>query len=332
MSRIAIALVHGHAAKWLQVAMYSLQNNPNQIGYDIFVAVTWPDHPSLKAITENDLCKNVTFIPCTIRLHSHATGLDQILDHIADKDEYDYMFAMEDDCRICRPIWLDWYLSFMKDESIGMAGFFWHEGANHFNINPSATLYRKSMLLKYHKEARENDEGMFWHPRGNRPDTDGGMDPTIKDVAGVFSETRGIKDPSPQQKDVILKGVPQAAWYEPGAWLYCRSVGEYGGVAVPCDHLYMSYKGKIGVHTAPEATYYGGKADPYVTHYWGGTRAWDHLKHPVSDLFVKNCSPLWLDREDVIWRQTVPEHYRGIMDEVYKEMGLEGMGYDNRTD
>lgn len=321
--KVAVAMAHGHAAKWLQVAINSLKSTKNETPFDIYVAATWPNHESLKAITETDLGDGVNIITCQRRLHSHATGLDEILDVIAEKD-YTHMFCMETDCRAVKDGWLDWYTSFVEDPSHGMAGFFWHEGDRHYNINPSGTIYRKDMLLKYHQEVRENKENMFWHPRGNKHGNDGGMDPTIKDVAGVFSETRGIKHPNHDQLDQILRGVPQAAWYEPGAYCYYRMLGEYGGVSVPVDHIYCTY----GNHTAPEATYYGGKGDPYFIHYWGGTRAWDHLKHPVTDGFVKGCSPYWLDREDTIWRQFVPEKYHATVKAIYDKLGLEGMGYD----
>ncbi len=325
MSKIAIGLSHGHAPKWLQVITYTLKNTKNDVDADIFIAHTWPEYPSIKAITETDLGEGIHIHNVTIRKQSHATGLDEILDLIADNDEYEYLFTTEDDCMACRNGWLDWYLAFMKDDpEIGMAGFFWSEGTNHYNVNPSATLYRKDMLLKYHKEVRENNEGVFYHPRGNRSDTEAGMDPSIKNVAGVFSETRGIKNPSKVQNDQILRGVPQAAWFEPGAWLYYRSLGEYKNVHVPVDHIYANWQGG----RAPEATYYGSKKEPQFVHFWGGTRAWDHLKHPVNDMFVKGCSPQWLDREDAVWKSVVPEHYREKVLEIYKEIGLEGMGYD----
>jgi hypothetical protein len=320
---IAIAMAHGHATKWLQTSIQSLKATKNSIEADVFVAATWPGHSSLKAITETDLGDNVTIIPCKARIHSHATGLDEILDTIADNPKYDMMFCMETDCRAVQDGWLDWFLSHMGP-GVGMAGFFWEEGTNHYNINPSGTLYRKDMLVAYHKEIKANKQGVFYHPRGDKLDTVPGMDSSIKNVVGVFSETRGIQNPNEMQLEGILKGVPEAAWFEPGAWLYYRSLGEYESVSVPCDHVYQVF----GVHVAPEATYYGGKGDPVYIHYWGGTRAWDHLKHPVNDMFVKGCSPFWLDREDYIWRQTVPEKYHGIVAEIYKELGLEGMGYN----
>ncbi len=324
--KVAIAMAHGHTAKWLQTVIHSLKENPNHIDSDIYVACTWPGHPSIRALTETELGEGVTLIDCNRlrRLHSHATGLEEILEHIADKG-YDYMFTCETDCRAVKPGWLDWFVSFMEDVNrptfalpMGLAGFFWHEGTNHYNINPSGTIYSMEMLLQYHKEARENNEDIFWHPKGNRMGTDGGMDPTIKDLVGVFAETRGIQNPTPFQYEVITKGVPQASWFEPGQWLYARLQGEWDEKHVPCEHIYVQYPG----HMAPEATYYGGKADPWFIHYWGGTRCYDFLKHPISDNFVKSCAPVWIKREDVIWRETVPEKYRSVVHQINKDIDI----------
>lgn len=323
--KVAIGLTHAHVPKWLQIVIHSLKENKNIVESDIYVANSWPGHPSIRAITETDLGHNVTVVDCVRRLHSHATGLETILEHIADKG-YEYLMCLETDCRAVKPGWLDWYVNFMKDDpKIGIAGFFWHEGDHHYNINPSATLYRMDMLLQYHKEARENNEGMFWHPRGNKPDTTPGMDNTIKDLVGVFAETRGIKNPTPAQEDVILKGVPEAAWFEPGQWLYARLQGEWKEVRVPCEHIYMQYPG----HTAPEGTYYGSKADPQLIHHWGGSRAYDFLKHPVGDFFVKSCAPMWIQREDRLWREFVPSRYHQIVHDILQEIDVLKLMNDN---
>lgn len=318
--RIAIAMSHGHAPKWLQIILYSLKKFTNKVPCDVFVANTWPNHPSIKAATETGLSDYVSFIDCTLRLHSHATGLDQILDYLIEYGGYSHMFCAETDAMACQDNWLDWFVEeFEKARNCGMAGFFWHEGYNHYNINPSGTLYDIDMLKKYHKEVRENNSGMFWHPRGNRSDTESGMDPTIKQVAGAFSETRGIFNPNDRQREEILKGVPQAAWFEPGAWLYYRSLGEYNHVRVHCDHIYS----KFGPVTSPEGTFYGGKDNPKYVHLWGGTRTYDFLKHPINDQFVARGAPYWLKREDQIWKATVPEEYRKIMPQIYEEMEYE---------
>ena len=325
MEKVAIAIAHGHCPKWLQIALHSLQTMKNETESDIYVAETWPGHNSIRAITETDLGNNVTVIPCERRKHSHATALETILEHIADKG-YTYLFAMETDTQAMKPGWLDWYTSFMQNDSrIGVAGFFWHEGDHHYNINPSATLYRVDMLLQYHKEARENNEGMFWHPRGNKPDSTPGMDNTIKDLVGCFAETRGIKNPTPIQEDIILKGVPEAAWFEPGQWLYARLQGEWKEARVPCEHIYMQYPG----HTAPEGTYYGSKADAQFIHRWGGTRAYDWKKHRVDDFFVKSCASMWIQREDRLWREFVPSRYHDIVHQLNQEEDILKLMNDN---
>ena len=323
--KVAIGMTHAHTPKWTQVAVNSLKQNRNDVENDVYIACSNPSSPSIKAITETALGDGVTTIDVTRRIHSHATGLETILELIADKG-YDYMFCMETDCRAMKPGWLDWFVNFVKDDpKKGIAGFFWHEGDHHYNINPSGTLYRMDMLLQYHKEVRENKEGVFYHPRGNKEDTVPGMDSSIKNVVGCFAETRGIKNPTDLQKDIILKGVPEAAWFEPGQWLYARLQGEWGEVKVPCDHIYMQYPG----HTAPEGTYYGGKADPQFLHYWGGSRAYDWKKHRVDDNFVRSCAPAWIAREDRIWKETVPEEHRRIVAQLNEEENVIKLMNDN---
>lgn len=327
MKKIAIAMAHGHTPKWLQVVLTSLKRYKNEVEFDVYVACTWPGHPSVKAAIYTSLGDGVTFIDCKVRKHSHATALEEILEHIWKNEDYDFMFACETDCAAQRAGWLDWFHAFLKDDpKAGIAGFFWHEGKNHHNINPSATLYRLNMLRQYHTEARNNKSPIFWHPNGNKHDSDGGMDPTIKDVVGCFAETRGIENPNEEQRHCIEWGVPQASWWEPGQWLYVRSRADgWGEARVPVDHIYAN----VSFGTAPEGTYYGGKAEPQFIHYWGGTRAYDFLKHPVTCGFVKGGARWWIEREDRIWRETVPESYRGIVHEITKEANTEELMRQN---
>ena len=329
MDRIAVAMTHGHTSKWTQVVITSLKKYHNDVPFDIYVACSWPGHPSIKALTEvPELAENVTIIPCQRRLHSHATGIETIIEYIWDKD-YSHIFTCETDCQAKKDGWLDWFYNFMKDDpTIGMAGFFWHEGNNHYNINPSGTLYRMDMVKQYHTEARNNNDDIFWHPKGTKMGTDEGMDPTIKDLVGCFAETRGIKDPTPEQLEYINGGIPFASWWEPGSWLFVRSVNEWKHVRVPCDHIYMHTPGQPSVYT-PEGTYYGGKADPYFIHYWGGTRSYDFLKHRVDDNFVRNGAKFWIQREDQIWKDSVPEQYRQIVHQLNIEANIEAKMKEN---
>lgn len=325
MSKIAIALAHGHTAKWLQVFLSSLRRFNNKHTARVFIACTWPGHPSIRAGRDTPLGEGITFLDCKRRLHSHSTGLEEILEHIWD-DGYEYLFTCETDCAAQSDGWLDWFVEQAqrgdtRERANGVTGFFWHEGRNHHNINPSGTLYRVDMLKQYHNEARANKDPIFWHPKGNKHATDGGMDPSVCDWAGVFSETRGIPnlELTEEQAHCIEWGVPQAAWWEPGQWVYVRSRPEWGEVRLPCTHEYVD----TGVVKTPEGTVYGTKADPKFIHYWGGTRAYDFLKHPVTCGFVKGGAPWWLQREDRIWREFVDPAHREIVHKLNLEAEME---------
>lgn len=313
-------MTHGHCPKWLQTTLASLKKYPGGVESDIFIAESWPGHPSSRAAKETPLGDGVTFLDCERRLHSHATGLERCLEHVWDMG-YDYFFASETDCVATAPDWLSWYLGYLEDDPRkGIAGLFWDEQPCHFNMNPSATLYRMDMLKQYHEESRANESQTFFHPNGNKNGHDEGMDPTIATVGkGVFAETRGIENPSPVQLDAIARSVPAAAHWEPGHWLSIRSMDEWKHVHVPNDHIYA----QVDFGTAPDGTFYNGKDDPKFIHYWGGTRSYDFLKHPVNDGFVRGGSPWWIKREDRIWREWVNEEDRQIVHELTKEANTE---------
>lgn len=317
--KVAVAMAHGHATKWLQTIIYSIKNHYTDIDFDIFVAHTWPGHPSIEALTKTDLGNDVHVIDTKRRMQSHAIGLDEILDEI-EFESYDWMLTLDTDSKVASDGWLDWFVSHINSDKVGMVGFFWHEGNHHYNIHPAGALYRKDMLLKYHHEVRNDNRPTFCHVDGCVLDREFGLDEEIKEVAGVFSETRGIRPDqmSELQEHYIRGGVPAIAAWEPGQYLFVRSVDEFSHRSVPCDHVMMEVNG----HNLPEATYFGSRMNPYLIHYWGGTRAWDHLKHPVEDPFVRDLSPFWIDKEDYIWRNTVPERYHGVVHEIYKKLGI----------
>ena len=104
--------------------------------------------------------------------------------------------------------------------------------------------------------------------------------------------------------------------------MFYRMLGdptEYDYVEVPCDHVYQYWTRH---HIAPKGTYYGSLDNPFFIHYWGGTRAWDELKHEITDPFVKDCADPWKIREHDVWIATVSVKDRKIMNEIYEEMGI----------
>ena len=104
----------------------------------------------------------------------------------------------------------------------------------------------------------------FYHPKGNIVGTQEETGIEVKSHWGVFSETRGIKNPTPFQKEVLVRSVPAAGWFEPGQWLWLRSLDKWKYCAVPTDHIYLN----IGQYEAPKGTFYGGEIDPYLDAVW----------------------------------------------------------------
>ena len=71
-----------------------------------------------------------------------------------------------------------------------------------------------------------------------------------------------------------------------------------------------------------------------TAHLWGGTRALDILKHPVTCQFVKANTPNWLAREARFWRAVVPPDVQAQTLELIRKHGWHttGQGSDHVSD
>jgi hypothetical protein len=49
----------------------------------------------------------------------------------------------------------------------------------------------------------------------------------------------------------------------------------------------------------------------------------------MVDKFVQTCTNFWLEREDRIWKETVPEPYRQIVYDIEAEMNVEELKQKN---
>lgn len=223
----------------------------------------------------------------------HGTALDHVVEHF----EADYLFTMEPDVLVLQDDWLKWFVDQMKPDIFSIGH--WHgEGF----INPSATLYRMSLLKEALGEFRANqDPYMYWGPNFERKDNILAHYDKFLDDVGPFSEKRGwppgtkLKGPVPSGQ---LRG---PGWYEPAQQLHHWAVEKgYSYIPVPCRH---------DIHPErciPTGTFYGEEGNFQIVHLWGGTRALDLLKHPVEDPTVNNNMGYWLEREAEIWCQVVP--------------------------
>ena len=254
--------------------------------------------PSIQNMIDLSIQDDLPFPIEVLQNDRHATWHGTALDCVAEYFEADYLFTMEPDVLVLQDDWLKWFVDQMKNDVFSVGH--WHgEGF----INPSATLYKMEPIKQAQKEFRANkDQNQYWGPNFERKDNIlAHYDKFLEDV-GPFSEKRGwppgtkLKGPVPSGQ---LRG---PGWYEPAQQLHHWAVEKnYNYVSVPCRHDIHPEKGiTVG-------TFYGESDNYQIVHLWGGSRAYDILKHPVSDPTVSNNCKYWIEREAEIWCQIVPQ-------------------------
>lgn len=358
MIKVVVAIPHSHTWFWTQTCVSSLRRNPpvaKRCEVEVVVIDNSPWSPAIKGTTDTSLGDWVTVIPNHKSNKFHASALDCVVE----KYEFDYLMALETDVLLLRPTWLQWFMDRMMptDFAVGM----WHH--EQF-INPSCTLYRgralREMLdwCRNHADPKVLRWGELFSKSTpldcNLPARLAGMDTdqqvkelekTTHDilswVVGPFAEKRGwpegtklVEPPSGQ-----LKG---PGWYEPGQQLHhwatnegytstvCSTMTTNRADGLPLQTLYGSIMPDPGRQL--EAIEMFGNAE--AAHLWGGTRALDILKHPVTCEFVKQNTPMWLAREARYWLQVVPEGVRNQTLELIRQYGwhITGQGTDYVTD
>lgn len=172
-------------------------------------------------------------------------------------------------------------------------------------------------------------------------------------VAGPFAEKRGWTEGTvlKEQPSGQLKG---PGWYEPGQQLHHWAV-QRGYTYTVCPHLTtkrtdgLPLQSVYGAWGEPEsmATYppagrmgcgdlghdHGRQlkavelfGNGMTAHLWGGTRALDILKHPVTCEFVKANTPGWLAREARFWLAVVPPDVRAQTLDLIRKYGWHTTG------
>lgn len=347
--KIIIAIPHSHTWFWSQVCLACLQKNPPEAkGFtaEIIVIDNSPWSPAIRGITDTPLGKGVTIVPNYKTNKFHASALDCIVE----EEDFDYLMALETDVMVLRPTWLQWFVDNLhhSDYAVGM----WHH--EQF-INPSCTLYRGKVLrdmLEWcspnglYKSSVPQDE-LRWGPDFSLSapldsnlalaENPARILNNIKSwIAGPFAEKRGwpegtrLKEPPSGQ----FKG---PGWYEPGQQLHhwavekgynytvCHSITTTRYDNLPLQTLYGPRIQDSGRQMeAPELF---GSAE--ACHLWGGTRALDILKHPVTCGFVKANTPRWLRREARFWRHTVPLDIRKHTLDLIRRYGWHTTGQGN---
>ncbi len=351
MPKIIVVIPHSHTWFWTQTCVASLIRNPPKAdGYSVEVVVVdnspWsPAIRGLSVLPRGPFC--IDGAPLSVfnnyktnRFHASA------LDCIVERKRFDLLMALETDVLALRPTWLQWFVDQLKptDYAVGM----WHH--EQF-VNPSCTLYRGSVLrdmLQWCKTGVPQDE-LRWGEDftasapldNNLPlnENPAAVLQRIKDwIAGPFAEKRGWPEGTELRESPSgqLKG---PGWYEPGQQLHHWAV-EAGYTYTVCPSLTTKRRDDLPLqslygYTQPdpgrqlEAVELFGNAE--TAHLWGGTRALDILKHPVTCQFVKANTPMWLAREARYWRHVVPADVQEQTLELIRNYGWHTTGQGSPT-
>ena len=352
MKWIIVAVPHSHSWLWTQTCLSSLLAcPPHASGYEVLTVVVdnSPWSPAIRGITDTRLGdnENLIVVPNHKSNKFHASALDCVVEDY----DFDLLMTMETDVLALRPNWLQWFLALLSDTdyAVGM----WHH--EQF-INPSCTLYRGSVLremMKWCKDHPNADELRWGQLFTNTAPLDSNISMAENPAAvlhnmkgwigGPFAEKRGWPE------GTFLKEAPSGqlkgpGWYEPGQQLHHWAVNEGHTYTVCPTSTYSRqpglpvqtlYGGDLAIREIPPEVYTTPEGPTAQTvHLWGGTRALDIIKHPVTCNFVKSNTPYWLSREARFWREVVSADVQEQTLDLIRRYGFHytGQGSDHISD
>jgi hypothetical protein len=288
----------------------SLKSHKNTADFDIIVVDGSVGHSSIRTITETSLGEGVRVIQANEdpNLAGHQIALDRAIDLVDTK----YFIAWETDVQVMRDGWLDWMISFVKDDYVAIVGWLWaskgQDDWRHY-ISPAGALYRTSTLKMLKEECLRNKDLAVCYGKDMSkrvdiakefPHTGGKLIPA--GIWGPFLEARGFGNvyPFSMNRDYWVS--------EPGNWVYNRCKMQW-----ECIHL----PGELAVNDDPmgkgiphKYSYAGpSDAEAYFRHYFAGTVSHNFQKHKIPP-FHYELIPFWLGREYRIWEEVVPEDVR----------------------
>lgn len=298
-----VVIPHAFTSRWTQTAVSSLKQHKNEASFDIIVVDNSSHHASIRGITETSVGEGVKVIlPKDPIRGGHQLALDHAIDFV----DTPWFVAWETDVVVHRDGWLDWLLSFVKDEYVAIVGWYWSIGSddNRHYISPAGALYRTSILKNLKQECNNNQDLAVCYGRDmskrinlatDYPHTAGRFIPERN--WGPFSECRGFGNVYPFQR---------AQWVpEPGNWIYNRCVMQWECIHVPGELVVNDECPELGL---PHKHTYVGQSDAeaYYRHYWAGTVSHNFDKHKIPTHEISKTK-WWLTREYKLWNEIVPE-------------------------
>lgn len=366
MKKIIVAIPHSHTWLWSQTCVASLMRNPPIAdGYDVVVAVinNSPWSPAIKGVAAlmPSSVLNVWTLDNYKSNKFHASALDCIVE----RHDFDYLMTLETDVLALRPDWLQWFLDQMREMDYAV-GHWHHEQF----ISPCCTLYQGDVLRDMDKWCKNHPgpDVLRWGPQFSKTAPLDNNLPLSENPAKVLTDMKGwIAGPFAEKRGwpagTELKEQPSGqlkgpGWYEPGQQLHhwavqagytytiCPTLTTKREDGLPLQTMYGKWghnlesqypsTARLGCgdrghdhERQLEAVEMFGNA--YTAHLWGGTRALDILKHPVTCGFVKSNTPMWLAREARFWRHVVPEDVQKQTINLIRKHGwhITGQGSDH---
>lgn len=318
MVKATIIIPHAFVTRWLQICVASLKNHTNKADIDILIVDCSPGHNSIKGITETELGEGVKVIdPPAPNIAGHQVALDHAIDFV----DTPWYVAWETDVRVMRDGWLDWMLSYIKDDYVSLVGWNWatdgYDDSRHY-ISPAGALYRTSVLKMLKEECLRNKDlavcyGWNMDKRidiaKEYPHT--GAKLIRIGIWGPFLEARGFGNvyPFASKRDVWV--------VEPGNWVYNRIKMQWEVVHLPGRMVESDPEGLM-VGLPHKYAYVGpSELEAYYIHYWAGTVSHNFDKHGIPPHDAAKL-PFWLGREHRMWEEVVP---KSVRDETIR-MGL----------
>lgn len=307
MNDATVVIPHAFVTRWLQTSVATLKQHKNNATFDILVVDNSIPHPSIKGIVETSLGEGVRVVPPQDPAHG---GHQMALDHAIDLVDTPWFVAWETDVRVMRDGWLDWLLSFIKDDYVAIVGWYWSIGIddNRHYISPAGALYRTSVLKRLKRECLNNkDLAVCWGRDMSKridlakeyPNTAGKF--IAEENWGPFVECRGFGNVYPFPRD---QWVP-----EPGNWIYNRCAMQWECIHVPGE-MVPSEPSEAAIGLPHKYTYVGpSEKEAYFCHYWAGSVSHNFEKHKIPPWDAAKL-PFWLGREHKIWNEVVPEDVR----------------------
>lgn len=285
MKKVSILIPHFQTWKWTAACIWHFKQYGIPVDSEIILVNNSPGHPSIKAITETDLGRDIIVLDGDPEFTSHGMGYDIA----ARRASGDWFFTSETDSFPTQCGWFDEYVKSSVDHSLIGPEIPQSSG---FYVHPAGALMRRRIYDDAMEWQKQYAEWLFYPGTGiiygfDKPyhvlvhvdhATHAEDDESVAQMrlwrrAGPYQEMRAFCDDDwdtyPMRRDAMFRPeqdlkVYRKIGYEAGQWLsYFADKQGYRVQRAPVNLQWMP--GQHGKQAAHSTVFEG------FTHFWGGT-------------------------------------------------------------